>query len=66
MKHQNVLKVDLDERFVIPADGSSFSKCRWTPYAGKVVYGAVRRVVLRGEEAYVDGKVGFYGYFAEI
>lgn len=34
-----------------------YSKAKWTPFAGKKVKGAVHRVVLRGEVAYVDGKI---------
>ncbi|XP_046400962.1 CAD protein [Ischnura elegans] len=33
------------------------SKSGWSPFAGMVVKGAVHRVVLRGEVAYVDGQV---------
>lgn len=34
----------------------AFSKSRWTPFEGMRVKGTVRRVVLRGEVAYIDGK----------
>jgi carbamoyl-phosphate synthase / aspartate carbamoyltransferase / dihydroorotase len=34
-----------------------FSRCGWTPFEGWKVRGRVRRVVLRGREAYKDGKV---------
>lgn len=33
------------------------SRCGWTPFEGWQVRGRVERVVLRGEEAYKDGKV---------
>jgi carbamoyl-phosphate synthase/aspartate carbamoyltransferase/dihydroorotase len=33
------------------------SHCGWTPFEGWQVRGRVKRVVLRGEEAYKDGKV---------
>ncbi|XP_071450455.1 multifunctional protein CAD isoform X2 [Hetaerina americana] len=33
------------------------SKSGWSPFAGMVVKGAVHRVVLRGEVAYVDGQI---------
>jgi len=33
------------------------SRCGWTPFEGWQVKGRVTRVVLRGEEAYKDGKV---------
>lgn len=50
------VEIDLDEEWVIPAE-TSFSKARWTPFAGRKVKGQVRRVVLRGEVAFVDGQV---------
>lgn len=34
-----------------------FSKCKWTPFHGRKLKGAVSRVFLRGEVAYVDGQV---------
>ena len=49
--------VDLDEEWTIPAS-PAHSKAGWTPFAGRKVLGRVKRVVLRGEIAYVDGKVG--------
>lgn len=50
------VEVDMNEEWVIP-EAMSFSKSKWTPFAGMKVKGAVHRVVLRGEIAYVDGKV---------
>lgn len=50
------VEVDLDEEWVIP-DAMPYSKAKWTPFAGKKVRGAIHRVVLRGEVAYVEGKV---------
>jgi carbamoyl-phosphate synthase/aspartate carbamoyltransferase/dihydroorotase len=34
-----------------------YSKCGWTPFDGWEVAGRVRRVVLRGREVFVEGKV---------
>ena len=34
-----------------------FTKSKWTPFQGLRVKGKVRRVVLRGEVAYIDGQV---------
>lgn len=34
-----------------------FSKAHWTPFEGQKVKGTIRRVVLRGEVAYIDGQV---------
>lgn len=50
------VEVDLEEEWVIPKS-MLFTKCQWTPFAGKKVKGSVHRVVLRGEVAYVDGQV---------
>ncbi|KAK7580173.1 hypothetical protein V9T40_000802 [Parthenolecanium corni] len=49
------VEVDLDEEWEIPQN--HFSKSKWTPFAGFKVKGAVQRVVLRGEVAYVEGQV---------
>ena len=35
----------------------NFTSSRWTPFAGMEVVGKLKRVVLRGELVYVDGKV---------
>lgn len=50
------VEVDLDEVWKIP-DELPYSKSKWTPFSGKTVVGRVRRVVLHGETAYLDGKV---------
>lgn len=49
-------QVDLEQEWVIPKR-TAFSKARWTPFEGMKVKGTVRRVVLRGEVAYIDGQV---------
>ncbi|EOA93132.1 CAD protein, partial [Anas platyrhynchos] len=50
------VEVDLEQEWVIPKC-TAFSKARWTPFEGMKVKGTVRRVVLRGEVAYIDGQV---------
>ncbi|KMQ85833.1 cad protein, partial [Lasius niger] len=50
------VEVDLDDEWIIP-EAMPFSKSKWTPFAGIKVRGSVHRVVLRGEVAYVEGKV---------
>ena len=50
------IEVDLDEEWTVPS-AMPFSKAGWTPFAGMNVKGRVVRVVLRGEIAYLDGKV---------
>uniref|UniRef100_UPI00358E2434 multifunctional protein CAD isoform X2 n=1 Tax=Myxine glutinosa TaxID=7769 RepID=UPI00358E2434 len=50
------VEVDVDQEWIIP-DVPQFSKACWTPFAGRRVKGMVRRVVLHGEVAFIDGKV---------
>lgn len=50
------IEVDMDEEWIIP-NTTKFSKAGWTPFAGMKVKGSLRRVILRGEVAYIDGKV---------
>ena len=51
-----VCQVDLEQEWVIP-QAMQFTKSKWTPFQGLKVKGKVRRVVLRGEVAYIDGQV---------
>lgn len=48
--------MDLEHEWTIPSH-MPFSKAHWTPFEGQKVKGTVRRVVLRGEVAYIDGQV---------
>lgn len=50
------IEVDLDEEWTIP-ERPAYSRAGWTPFAGRKVRGQVRRVVIRGEVAFVDGQV---------
>ncbi|NXH14339.1 PYR1 protein, partial [Bucco capensis] len=50
------VEVDLEHEWIIPS-ATAFSKACWTPFEGMKVKGTVRRVVLRGEVAYIDGQV---------
>ena len=50
------VEVDMDEEWVVPA-AMTFSKSRWTPFVGFPIKGSVRRVVLHGEVAFIDGQV---------
>ncbi|CAL8315987.1 unnamed protein product [Lota lota] len=50
------VEVDLEQDWVIPR-AMQFTKSKWTPFQGMKVRGKVRRVVLRGEVAYIDGQV---------
>lgn len=49
-------QVDLEHEWTVPGH-MPFSKAHWTPFEGQKVKGTVRRVVLRGEVAYIDGQV---------
>lgn len=48
--------MDLEQEWTIPSH-MQFTKSKWTPFKGMSVKGKVRRVVLRGEVAYIDGQV---------
>lgn len=50
------VEVDVDAEYTIVAD-EMLSRVGWTPFEGKHVRGRVQRVVLRGQEAFVDGAV---------
>ena len=55
-QHNTYVEVDMDDEWIIPKE-LTHSKAKWTPFAGMKVKGSVSRVVLRGEVAFVDGKV---------
>jgi carbamoyl-phosphate synthase/aspartate carbamoyltransferase/dihydroorotase len=50
------VEVDLDCQWRIP-ETLPFSKSKWTPFCNRFVVGKVLRVVIRGETAFLDGKV---------
>ena len=50
------IDVDMESRWTIP-ESMKFTKSKWTPFVGKQITGKVRRVMLRGEVAYIDGEV---------
>ncbi|XP_041977068.1 CAD protein isoform X1 [Aricia agestis] len=50
------VEVDMDYEWTIP-QALEFTKSKWTPFAGVQVCGAVHRVTLRGEIAYVEGQI---------
>jgi carbamoyl-phosphate synthase/aspartate carbamoyltransferase/dihydroorotase len=50
--------VEVDERAEYEIHATNqFTRCGWTPFEGWKVKGRVRRVVLRGETAFEDGRV---------
>ncbi len=50
------VELDLEAEHTLTAQGL-FSKAGWTPFEGRNVRGAVRKVVLRGEVVFRDGQV---------
>ena len=50
------VEVDENAEYEIRA-ADMHSRCGWTPFEGWQVKGRVKRVVLRGKEAYKDGVV---------
>jgi dihydroorotase-like cyclic amidohydrolase len=50
------IELDFDEEYEIRA-ADQLTRCGWTPFEGWKVRGRVRQVVLRGREAFRDGKV---------
>jgi carbamoyl-phosphate synthase/aspartate carbamoyltransferase/dihydroorotase len=50
------IEVDENAEYEIKA-ANQFTRCGWTPFEGWKVKGRVVRVVLRGQEAFKDGKV---------
>ncbi len=50
------VEVDSDAAYEIRA-AEHFSRCGWTPFEGWAVRGRVTRVVLRGQDAFRDGKM---------
>ncbi len=50
--------VEVDETHNYEITGSDqFTKAKWTPFEGKKVRGIVRRVVIRSQTVYQDGKI---------
>jgi carbamoyl-phosphate synthase/aspartate carbamoyltransferase/dihydroorotase len=50
--------VELDETDAYEIHAADHhTRCGWTPFEGWKVKGRVRKVVLRGQEAYRDGRI---------
>jgi carbamoyl-phosphate synthase/aspartate carbamoyltransferase/dihydroorotase len=55
---QEDTRVEVDETHSYEISGpDQFTKAKWTPFDGKQVRGIVKRVIIRGETVYQDGKV---------
>lgn len=50
------VEVDPQARYTLSNDGLQ-TKCGWSPFLGRQVTGRVRRVVLRGADAFADGRI---------
>jgi carbamoyl-phosphate synthase/aspartate carbamoyltransferase/dihydroorotase len=50
------IEIDPAEKWTLTAK-EMHSRCGWTPFEGRRVCGRVKRVILRGKEAYRDGEV---------
>ena len=50
------VEVDPKEEWEIKA-ADTFTRCGWTPFEGWKVHGRVKRVILRGREAFYDRKI---------
>ncbi|HEY85593.1 MAG TPA: amidohydrolase family protein [Chloroflexi bacterium] len=50
------VEIDPQSEYEIRGD-ESHTRCAWTPFEGWKVRGRVRRVMLRGQEVYRDGKI---------
>jgi carbamoyl-phosphate synthase/aspartate carbamoyltransferase/dihydroorotase len=55
-QHETWVEVDPDAAYEIRA-ADQYTRCGWTPFEGWKVFGRVRRVMLRGQEAFRDGQV---------
>ncbi|XP_043931401.1 CAD protein [Protopterus annectens] len=56
VQQETYIEVDLEHEWTFPSC-MQFTKSKWTPFEGMKVKGKVRRVILRGEVAYIDGQV---------
>jgi carbamoyl-phosphate synthase/aspartate carbamoyltransferase/dihydroorotase len=56
IQQETWVEIDPHETWEIHAS-QFLTKCGWTPFEGRKVRGRVKRVVLRGKQAYEDGKV---------
>lgn len=52
----SVVEIDPDEEYEIN-NSDLFTKCGWTPFTGKKMYGRIKKVTLRGKNVFEDGKI---------
>jgi dihydroorotase (multifunctional complex type) len=54
--HADLALVDLDQTWGIQND-SLYTRCGWSPFAGRTVRGRVKQVYLRGQQVFAEGHV---------
>lgn len=54
--HADLTLVDPEQAWVIQ-DDRLFTRCGWSPFAGRTVRGRVKQVYLRGQQVFAEGRV---------
>lgn len=55
-ERKSYVEIDTDEEYIID-DNKLYTKCSWSPFTGRKVWGRVKRVFIRGIKAFEDGKI---------
>lgn len=63
--HNTTIEIDLDKEWIVKGENLQ-TKCKWSPFEGWKMRGKVKRVFLRGEVVFEDGKVLAKPGFAKI
>lgn len=56
LDNSSFTEVDLEEEYEIKNEFLK-TKCKWSPYVGRIVKGKVKNVFLRGKKVYENGKI---------
>ncbi len=59
------IEVDTEARFTL-SHKDLHTRCGWTPFAGLAVQGRVRRVILRGQVAFEEGRIRVQPGFGQV
>ncbi|KAI9206090.1 uncharacterized protein BJ171DRAFT_612621 [Polychytrium aggregatum] len=51
------IEVELDRKYVVPAQGFQNAQGEWSPLAGRTLRGTLHRVVFRGQTVFLDGSL---------
>lgn len=54
--HADLTVVDLEQTWAIQND-CLFTRCGWSPFAGRTVRGRVKQVYLRGQQVFAEGRI---------